>query len=373
MKLLFALQFFLILLDCDAAKVYQCASDYEEQTSPLPISPDNNILRICIEGSNNASKCKKIVDASITQTNNSIKDTLIAAGKISPMDMTVGTTVSEQKCMITVTIPGKYFVKSASTISLEIVVMGSASMDFTSLAGRSLRSELNHSADVPEPFELSVRCVDENEAIFLQKHEAIFPRQDEAIFPRQGAASITDNLRAYQCTSDYEEVSQPAAISAESGFIRVCIGYDNSAVECEKVFEATITQADNNVQDMMVAAGQVKPKFQEQIEAKAQGSTCTLAALLDEKYFKKSAPNSSLAVNISGTISAKFVPDFGATPQSTEQFELPFWIEVTLTYGDDSDDVLEMDGHSSASTFTTTNAKVQSIAVIMGVIMSIFM
>ena len=327
MKLLLILQlgFVVTLPDCHAVRVYQCGSDFKEQTNPAPMTPDNRRIRICIEGTstNSAIKCQRIVEATIRQSNNSMEDTLIVAGQISQEKMAVDVTFHELKCMMTARIPDRYFVKSATTTSLQISISGSASLNFSSKvskvassAGRHLReneTKITQNADLTDqPFEVAVNCLEARATELVRKDEV----------------SATNGLGlAYQCTSDYEKLDNPPAISPENRFVRVCIGERDSAVDCQRVLEATITQTNNNSQDRLVAAGQVMSE----VEAKAQGSRCTLAALLDRKYFTKSGPTASLTVNISGSVSVS-----DAMLYTTEQIEVPFWILVTLTQDDDS-------------------------------------
>ena len=88
---------------------YQCNKQYEKIKSPL--SPQSNILRVCIEGESDAFKCKNIVSATLKQKG--IEDNqLITDGKSSG-EFTMQSS-KDQICMLTTLIVSKYFVKKSN-------------------------------------------------------------------------------------------------------------------------------------------------------------------------------------------------------------------------------------------------------------------
>ena len=72
-----------------------------------------------------------------------------------------------------------------------------------------------------------------------------------------------NSVAAYQCTSDYEVVRNPPAISLDSRLLRVCISGVSDVVECQQIVEATIKQASKDISDKLVVGGQRQDKFKD--------------------------------------------------------------------------------------------------------------
>ena len=87
---------------------YQCNKQYEKITSPAPLSPHSNILRVCIEGESDAFQCEKIVSATLKQAGKT--DTKLITDDTSSGDLTKQSSKG-QICMLTTLILPKYFAK----------------------------------------------------------------------------------------------------------------------------------------------------------------------------------------------------------------------------------------------------------------------
>ena len=91
---------------------YQCDTNFGKITSPSPLSPHSNVLRVCIEGESNAFKCENIVSATLKQEDKADKK-LITDGE-STGEFTTQSS-KEQICMLTALVLPEYFVKKSAT------------------------------------------------------------------------------------------------------------------------------------------------------------------------------------------------------------------------------------------------------------------
>jgi len=136
-------------------KAYQCNAKYEEVTSPAPLSPHSNVLRVCIEGESDAFQCEKIVSATLKQ-----------AGKTDNTLITKGTSIGKyteqssksQICMLTTLVLPKYFVKKSADDKLSLTLEGSALMPLA-----SQRRRLAAKAPGDKNFELTVEVLSAGE------------------------------------------------------------------------------------------------------------------------------------------------------------------------------------------------------------------
>jgi len=132
---------------------YQCDKQYEEITSPAPLSPHSNILRVCIEGESAAFQCEKIVSATLKQAGNA--DTkLITDGTLSAKYTKQSS--KGQTCMLTTLVLPKYFAKKSADHKLSLTLEGSALMP---LASRRRLRRLDAKAPGDKNFELTVEVL----------------------------------------------------------------------------------------------------------------------------------------------------------------------------------------------------------------------
>ena len=111
----------------NAVTAYQCTSDCSAVRDPPALSPENRVLRVCIEGLSSTVKCESVVKATLKQAGNDIVDTLIVGGK--PQDAFVETETKGGVCMVAAKLrTDNYFVKGASGTSLDVVLSGSVSI-----------------------------------------------------------------------------------------------------------------------------------------------------------------------------------------------------------------------------------------------------
>ena len=313
----------------DSITAYQCTPDFAETTSV--ISPTERLLHVCIAG---AVNCQKVVEATITQESKSIEESLVIAGQRTARTAEIRT--EKKKCMVSVLLDDKYFIKNASTASLQVVISGSVSVSAAiassnattaSSGARHLRAEPAEGTE--ELFSLSVSVTSSD--VNSEPNKPITNDKLDA-----APSSVT----AYQCTSDYVEEIDPPAISSEGRMLRVCIAGVASAIECRKVVEATISQASKQISDRLVVSGQQQAAEKDIIEVTTQGGKCMIAALLTDKYFIKSSSAGSLEVIMSGVVSVTSTSGrrhLRARP--AEGSKVSFEIPVSLTrMGGDSEE-----------------------------------
>jgi len=132
---------------------YQCDAKYEKITSPAPLSPHSNILRVCIEGESDAFKCENIVSATLKQdgtTDNKLITDGISSGVFTEQSS------KDQICMLTTLVLPKYFVKKSDNDKLSLTLEGSALMPLASQR-RQLRLAAKTSGD--KNFQLTVEVL----------------------------------------------------------------------------------------------------------------------------------------------------------------------------------------------------------------------
>merc|ERR1719331_205067 len=114
---------------------YQCTSDYVEEIDPPAISSEGRMLRVCIAGVASAIECRKVVEATISQASKQISDRLVVSGQQQAAEKDIiEVTTQGGICMIAALLTDKYFIKSSSAGSLEVIMSGVVSV--TSTSGR---------------------------------------------------------------------------------------------------------------------------------------------------------------------------------------------------------------------------------------------
>ena len=319
----------------DSITAYHCTPEFAETMSE--ISPTDRVLRVCISGASSAIDCQKVVEATITQESKSIEERLVIAGQQQvAFARTAEIRTEKKKCMVSIRLGDNHFVKSSSTASLQVVISGSvsvsaaiASSNATAASSGASHLRAEPAEGIEELFSLSVSLTSSD--VNSEPNKPITNDKLDA-----APSSVT----AYQCTSDYVEVIDPPAISSEGRMLRVCIAGVASAIECQKVVEATITQASKHISDRLVVSGQQQAAEKDKIEVTTQGGKCMIAALLTDKYFIKSSSAGSLEVIMSGVVSVTSTSGrrhLRARP--AEGSKVSFEIPVSLTrMGGDSEE-----------------------------------
>jgi len=146
-------------------RAYQCNAKYEEITSPAPLSPHSNILRVCIEGESEAFQCEKIVSATLKQAGNA--DTKLITDGTPSGDLTTQSSKG-QICMLTTVVLPNYFVKKSADHKLSLTLEGSALMPLASRPRlrRRLRRVAAKAPSGDSNFELTVEVLSEGEIEF---------------------------------------------------------------------------------------------------------------------------------------------------------------------------------------------------------------
>ena len=282
---------FKVCIANNLVKTYRCTSDADAvQNSPMNPS-ESRLLRVCVEGIDNAATCEGIIEATIEQASNNISDAIVIAGVEQTTFKGMENTVKGRACMVAITLKESYFTQPYSSVSLGVVLSGSVSM--TSMEGNT-------------PFSIAVdlTCSD----------------------------SKCQSIETFQCTSDYK-LYEPDTVTQEEDFVRLCIKGTNAADKCQKVVEATLTQATNNIVDKLIVGG--KSLFENKMEITYENGVCLIAIMdLDDKYFVQSSSD-SLQVEISGEVSVSMADGTdGNLRKAEEAANLRFAHTIKLTAGD---------------------------------------
>lgn len=115
--------------ESELVTAYQCTSDYAEVINPPPISSDNGMIRVCIEGTRHDIKCQKVIDSTIRQSSKSIEEAMVVNGQqhhafIDALEVTA----EDGKCMLAAFLTDKYFIRSTTNNSLKLVMSGYVSV-----------------------------------------------------------------------------------------------------------------------------------------------------------------------------------------------------------------------------------------------------
>ena len=285
-----------------SAAAYQCNSEYAEIKTPPAISPTQRTLRVCIASASSTTECKKVAEATMSQVSKSIEERLIVNGQQhSAFAGVIEIATKGKMCMLATKLTKKYFIKTTSATSLQVVISGSVS---TALASGNTTAHLH-------PFKVAVKLalIAEPEPTTTQKPGLVKP---------------------YQCTPDGVAVANPHTISSEDRVLRVCIEGAHSAAKCQKVVAATITRASKNIADRLVESGNELAAWKDHIEITTKGGKCMIAAHLTDKYFIKTSSAKSLQVVMSGSVSVAG----NLRAESKAETAVPFEVAVDLSAAD---------------------------------------
>ena len=135
----------------DSVRSYQCTSDFVEVINPPAIDAELSMLRVCIEGVNNRTRCEKIIETTFTKTSKSIEEKVVVGGETQDalkdrVEIEIRV-VEGGKCMIAAHLTDDYFIRSSSTETLQVVVSGSVLMA-TTLAELDSTTDLDTSSSV---------------------------------------------------------------------------------------------------------------------------------------------------------------------------------------------------------------------------------
>lgn len=309
---------------------YQCNSEYAEIKTPPAISPTQRTLRVCIASASSATECKKVAEATMSQVSKSIEERLIVNGQHhSAFAGIIEIATKGNMCMLATKLTKKYFIKTTSATSLQVLISGSVS----TLASGNTTAHLH-------PFKVAVKL-------------ALSAAPKPTTTPKPAL------VKPYQCTPDGIAVAKSHTISSEDRMLRVCIEGVHSAAKCQKVMAATITQASKNIADRLVESGTELAAWKDNIEITAKAGKCMVAAHLAEKYFIKTSSAKSLQVVMSGsvTVAGNLRADCGQAETAA-----PFEVAVDLSApnpnpnpGEDIDDPSPMPpvpAHAVASAAT---------------------
>ena len=125
--------------------VYQCDTNYNEITTPKPITPKDPFLRMCIAGKSDDVVCKKILSATLKQSGNEgMKDNKFITNSEHAPDFKKYGHEDMQKgvCKLEVHLRAGYFRKTESDSKLQLTVEGNA--DMQNKAGRRQLSDADN-------------------------------------------------------------------------------------------------------------------------------------------------------------------------------------------------------------------------------------